>query len=410
MKVLQVALAIGLWASSSLGVSAVNMTSSPSQGDSALPIPPDGIVDDAMPGWTWSSEKETADPSLHGGSAHALPSGAVCSYTFNGTGVDVFTTQLPAAVVDGRSHKVGMLRISIDGALQSQISQYATSTTYDYKAFGITGLPAHNHVIQVEATGGWGVIDYLKIHTSETDSVKMADVPRAIFSTAPTITWSNYIWNVNRRRGIGSGIVRGGLNNVYTDTDGCLHLNINNRDGYWTGAELGTSAEFGYGSFYWVVSGPLSTFEPQDVLAGFTYGPDHGIGADGTNEIALEFSRWNSPNRPANGDFDIFPSPGTPKGANSSQFWKWDNNGDVATCRIDWTPTSVTESIWSGAVPPTAPTSTAVTSRAYLGPMRTIPQNACPFFFNLRAFQVPPSREVEFVVKDFKYTPANSTL
>ena len=76
---------------------------------------PEGIVDDSLPGWTWAVDKEIADPMLRGGSAHALPAGYGGTYTFTGTGVDVYTIKEPAVTVDDRVHKKGELSISIDG-------------------------------------------------------------------------------------------------------------------------------------------------------------------------------------------------------------------------------------------------------------------------------------------------------
>jgi len=370
--------------------------------DSALSIPSDGIVDDAMPGWTWSDDRQLEDSQYHAASAHALAPGTQCSYTFHGIGIDIFALQAPTVIVDGRRHKIGALRILIDGEVKSEVSACSSSTNYDYKAFSITGLNLSNHVLQIQADGVWGVVDYLKVSTNLPQPDAPAISAQPIYSSDPAIVWSGYVWNVNRRKGIASGVVKGGLNNVYLDTDGALHLNLNAAGGPWTGAELGSSANFTFGSFYFVISGPFDELEPQDVFAAFTYGPDHGNGPDGTNEISLEFSRWNNPNSPTNGDFDIYPSPGSQKAANSTRAWTW-TRGEIATCRIDWTSTAVTTSIWPGIVPIDAPVAGAAVTSTFYGDFRSIPQTPCPFFFNFRSFRTPPTKPVEITVSKFQY-------
>jgi len=225
-----------------------------------------------------------------------------------------------------------------------------------------------------------------------------------ISAHAQTVNWAGYTWKVNAGQGIGSGIVRGNTGNVYVDAAGNLHLAITRSRGTWTGAELGTTKDLGFGSYYWVFSGPLTTFEPQIVLGAFTYGPAHGIGTDATNEIDVEFSRWNVATNANNGDFNIFPATGQTKGVNSSNLWNW-TSGTVATCRIDWTSTSVTESVWSGVVAENAPTSSAAVTWTYNGSTSAVPQAPVPFLFNLWAHGSHPTRNVDITVKNFRYIP-----
>lgn len=42
-------------------------------------------------------------------------------------------------------------------------------------------------------------------------------------------------------------------------------------------------------SFYWVFSAPVTTMEKQDVLAGFTYGSQNGVGLIGQMKLTLSF-------------------------------------------------------------------------------------------------------------------------
>src|SRR3569833_1664873 len=90
---------------------------------------------------------------------------------------------------------------------------------------------------------------------------------------AATIDWSGYKWDVNSNDGIGGGLVHGSLSNVLVDANGGLHLRMTQQDGKWWGAELATTKALSFGTLNKNNEGPLTTMEPQIVLAGFTYGP-----------------------------------------------------------------------------------------------------------------------------------------
>jgi len=227
---------------------------------------------------------------------------------------------------------------------------------------------------------------------------------------ATTLNWAGYTWNVSPY-GIGSGIVSGNTANTWVDASGYLHLAISNIGGTWYGAEVATTNNLGFGSYYWVFSGPLTTMEAQDVLGGFTYGPQNGLGVSGQNEIDIEFSKWNNSSwfpSGDNGDFDVWAPPGVPVGTNVEYDWKY-TGGSIATCRIDWSATKVTESIWSGVVSTSEPTSTANVTWTYNGTTSTIPQVACPFMFNLWAYGAAPTQAVDTQVRSFQFIPASAT-
>jgi len=223
-------------------------------------------------------------------------------------------------------------------------------------------------------------------------------------SHGQTIDWQGYTWNVNQGDKIGQGLVRGDASTVSIDAEGYLHLKLSNLEGKWAGAELATVKNLGFGHFYWVFSGPLTAMEPQDVLAGFTYGPQNHIGIDGQNEIDVEFSKWNASTNANNCDFDIYPPPGAKKGANVEYDWNY-TGSDVATVRIDWTASQVTETVWDGVVPENAPTNTAAKTWTYDGTKATIPQVPCPFMFNFWVFKALPTVPVDAIVRTFKYIP-----
>ncbi len=75
---------------------------------------------------------------------------------------------------------------------------------------------------------------------------------------------------------------------MWVDSNKKLHLKISHssKNG-WTSAELYSANKFQFGTFRWFVEGAVDKFDPNVVLGLFTYG-----GADGTNEIDIEFAKW----------------------------------------------------------------------------------------------------------------------
>ena len=227
-----------------------------------------------------------------------------------------------------------------------------------------------------------------------------------IQAQAQSVNWAGYTWNESSSA-MGDGEIDSNPSNVSVDSNGYLHLAISESGSTWTGSEIGTSNNFGFGSFYWVFSGPINAMQQQIVLAGFLYGPQNGIGTDGQNEIDVEFSNWNVADVADNGDFAIYPTTGVTTGQSASDLWNW-TSGTVATCRVDWTSTSVTESIWSGVVATNAPTSTAAVTWTYNGTTQSIPQPACPWLFNVWAYGAKPSQTLNIAIENFEYTAAGT--
>jgi MYXO-CTERM domain-containing protein len=154
------------------------------------------------------------------------------------------------------------------------------------------------------------------------------------------------------------------------------------------------------------VDGPIDTYDKNVVLGLFPYGPAAGIGADGTNEIDIEYSRWGQANG-ANGDWTDYPASGTTIGELSYTFSL--AGGTLSTSRFTWSSTSIVDALLGGLV--------AVDSSAGLikswtyapsNPTVNIPQQALPLGMNLWCFDSPPSNgnPVEIVIRDFTFVPA----
>jgi len=129
------------------------------------------IIDDSIPGWTWSGMVEVDDPVFHGGVAHAGGSGSNCAYTFKGTAVEIFGMKGQTITVDGRGHKLGSADVLLDGKSVGSIDEKAGIEEVGTVLKEISGLSNENHVLQLRATAGWFVVDYLKMLDGESSDV-----------------------------------------------------------------------------------------------------------------------------------------------------------------------------------------------------------------------------------------------
>ena len=98
-------------------------------------------------------------------------------------------------------------------------------------------------------------------------SVVALSVAFAAPASAAPMQWKGYDWNVTD--GGMAGVAEGKPANVSIDTSGALHLNVKNNAGVWTASELFTSQKLGFGSYQWLIEGPVDTFDKQIVLGLF---------------------------------------------------------------------------------------------------------------------------------------------
>ena len=220
---------------------------------------------------------------------------------------------------------------------------------------------------------------------------------------ATNISWKGHTWRVTA--GGMAGVAQGSPNNVSIDASGYLHLKITNNGGTWTAAEVFTTDKIGFGTYQWQVDGPIDRFDKNVVLGLYPYGPAAGIGADGTNEIDIEYSFWGNANG-VNGDWTNYPASGTTIGEMSYKFSL--NGGTLSTSRFIWNKSSIQDFLMSG-IEPVGSTTNLIKSWTYAPPNPTIniPQQALPLGMNLWCFNAPPSngQNVEVVIRDFQFVP-----
>ena len=269
-------------------------------------------------------------------------------------------------------------------------------------------------------------------------SLMLAYQPAQAADSTPTPTpapkvlhWSGYDWTV-RAGGGGPGPNNWDDRNAFVDDQGYLHLKIANRDGVWSSTEiqLGTNLDrLGFGTYQTHMIGRPDQLDPNVVFGFYTY-PPHDVGADATNEIDIEFSKWGNQFAPI-GNYTVWPAV---NGANRS--WSGSDlvlQGDLSTHRFTWQSDKVTFQSLNGHValddntgevarwvfdPRNPP---AVTDNRLIqwycsshDPLTCVSQN--PQYFLINLWQVggrapTDNKEVEIILTDFTFVPnATSNL
>jgi len=124
----------------------------------------DSVVDDKAAGWIWRGMEEVSDPESYGGGHHAGGMGAYCSYTFHGVGVDVLALTGPLVAVDGRGHKLGRAKISIDGKVMTSAGLQNQASNHSSILYSVKDLTDDNHVVEIETELGWIDIDCIHVY------------------------------------------------------------------------------------------------------------------------------------------------------------------------------------------------------------------------------------------------------
>jgi hypothetical protein len=225
---------------------------------------------------------------------------------------------------------------------------------------------------------------------------------------AADLSWKGFDWNVTD--GGMAGVAEGAAANVTVDANDWLHLKITKNGSTWTASELFTTQKLGFGTYQWQIEGAIDTFDKNNVLGLFPYGPAAGIGGDGTNEIDIEFSRWGIANAP-NADFTDYPASGNVIGETTFTFSL--GGSTSATARFTWNDTSIESSVLKGHQP--IASEAGLLKKWKYAPANAnvnIPQQALPLGINLWCFDAPPSdgQNVELVIRDFQFVKEGDPL
>lgn|GEM_PF-6485110 len=129
----------------------------------ATPMPPTATpaggttvtVDDNASGWTYSGWYAYSDSNTYQGTAHGnSANGNYGSYTFTGTGVDVYTWKGP----DG-----GSVQVCVDTTCSGTLSLNNASDIYNQKIYSVSGLSNGSHTVKITANSSdgnlWEMVD-----------------------------------------------------------------------------------------------------------------------------------------------------------------------------------------------------------------------------------------------------------
>jgi hypothetical protein len=217
--------------------------------------------------------------------------------------------------------------------------------------------------------------------------------------------WKGQTWKITN--GGMAGVARGDPANVSVDAKGYLHLTITNRGGTYTASEMFTANNLGFGTYQWQMEGAVDHMDKATVLGLFPYGPAAGIGADGENELDIEFSQWDKTCGGCNADFTFYPSTGNKAvGPQTDNFNFSLSGGTLTTARLVWTSTRVTGTIMSG-LQPIGTTQNVLQTFTYAPAdfAVRIPQTAMPLGMNFWCFHAFPASNQEVIIRDFQFVP-----
>lgn len=221
-----------------------------------------------------------------------------------------------------------------------------------------------------------------------------------------TLLFSGYEWRVKSGEAMGPGPNAWNAANVWLDAKKQLHLKIANRDGKWTCAEVETTKRLGFGTYEFQVVGRIDRLDRNIVLGLFNY-PTRDVGADGTNEIDIEFARWGYEDAP-NGNFTVWPPVKEVK--EGSDTFRFTLTDDVTVQRFEWTSQKILFESLRGQ----GKKADDLLHRWLFQPdeaLRHIPQQPLPVLINLWLFggKAPTDgKEVELVIRRFRFTPAKA--
>jgi hypothetical protein len=214
------------------------------------------------------------------------------------------------------------------------------------------------------------------------------------------ISFSGYQWtvrNTENKQGPGPNFFSDST--VYVDGNGWLHLWIKKDpvSGEWKCAEITSQQSFEYGTYQFVVDGPIDKFDRNIVLGLFNYS-----GKDGLDEMDIEIARWGNAAYP-NLNYTIWPAKKEFKNSStvkefslkstlSTHYFK--RNADTVICAsFDSLSTDPKNEIFSST---------------FVSPVASISHLAMPVHINFWLFGgngPEDGKNVEVVVRRFEFKP-----
>ncbi len=227
----------------------------------------------------------------------------------------------------------------------------------------------------------------------------------------PGVRWigfSGYDWWVKASSGTnqlgpGPNYFSDSTNNVWTDTQGWLHLRITNRSNQWQCAEIVSARTFGYGSYRFELGSRVDDLDTNIVLGMFTWSDDP---AYTYREMDVECARGFTADT-NNAQFTVQPY------YLSGHYARYQVPGGLAdsTHLFTWQSNSVSFQCQSGSYSPN-PTPSNVLGSWMFANASAVPKTGDE---NVRInlwllFGHPPldGQEVELIIKSFQFVPLGS--
>jgi hypothetical protein len=228
-------------------------------------------------------------------------------------------------------------------------------------------------------------------------------------ASAQTVEWMGHTWKAST--GHMAGVIPADPANLSVDKNKALHMRIVKNGDAWSGSELFTTDDLGFGTYQWQIEGSqIYEMDPTIVIGLFSYGPVHKIGAEAEEEIDIEFSAWNNNQaKPINADFTVYPPTGhkRPNGVSA-----WEHNFYIpdrptqTTARFVWSKDKIDFYIMDGFVAVDAPPAKVLQHDTLVSDGTNVPHVALPIGINLWSFKAPPLHEWDIVFPRFDYQPA----
>ena len=113
--------------------------------------------------WTWTGMVSVKGNDFPNGciSAGGVDTSGVVVFT--GTGVTLFGIHASDITVEGKSHTLGQMRVSIDGRQAGIVDLSSPTGDPHGKIFQVSGLTSGNHVLEVKVIKDWGVLAYVTV-------------------------------------------------------------------------------------------------------------------------------------------------------------------------------------------------------------------------------------------------------
>lgn len=124
--------------------------------------------------------------------------------------------------------------------------------------------------------------------------------------TPNVLNFAGYQWTVKSSTSpVGPGPNVFDATGPFVDPGGSLHLRIVKSKSGWESSEVILNPTLGYGTYRWTVHGPISTLDPNVVLALFTY--DQSDTSPSNREIDFEASRFGNASDPTDAQYVVQP-------------------------------------------------------------------------------------------------------